>query len=327
MSRRRGLPSASSYRTDAANVQAYRPADDARNESGERLRYVPLDRIHPSPYQTRIVYDPDSDRSLCEDLELQGVLQAPVVRPHPSRLGHFEVVAGHRRVRAAQTLEAEGRGQKFLQSVPGHPESRALAVAVRELDDLTAFQLTVSENLEREDLKPWEQAKALLRHRTFLEAQGESTTVRAVAQSIQANWSTLAPYLRVAEAISPRVLALAGGQGRPIDDRALCELSLAALERAARGDTDEQRAEILAREIQRVSPTAEPASGAKRGSAKARAGLQINIRTPLDTLPPERAIAVLDRILPAARTLAGRASKADRERFDGLICALDRLLD
>jgi ParB family chromosome partitioning protein len=106
---------------------------------GEHLRRVPLGQIRPCPFQPRKDFSAESLQELADSIRAQGIVQPLVVR---DRAGHFELIAGERRWRAAQLLG--------LAEVP---------VVVREADDRTALELALIENLQRENLNPIEEAQ------------------------------------------------------------------------------------------------------------------------------------------------------------------------
>lgn len=110
------------------------PAPDTR----ERVQRVPLDRIRPCPLQPRKDFSADSLRELADSIREQGIVQPLVVR---DRQGYFELIAGERRWRAAQLLN--------LPEVP---------VIVRQADDRAVLELSLIENLQRENLNPLEEA-------------------------------------------------------------------------------------------------------------------------------------------------------------------------
>ncbi|HEY8416059.1 MAG TPA: ParB/RepB/Spo0J family partition protein, partial [Thermaerobacter sp.] len=108
---------------------------------GEPVRRVPVARILPNPFQPRRRFDPDSLAELAESIRQVGVLQPLLVRPRPE--GGYELVAGERRLRAAEMAG--------LTEVP---------VVVRNLDDREAALIALVENLQREDLDFFEEAAA-----------------------------------------------------------------------------------------------------------------------------------------------------------------------
>jgi len=107
-------------------------------DSGERVQRVPLDHIRPCPLQPRKDFSAESLRELADSIREQGIVQPLIVR---ERNGFFELIAGERRWRAAQLLQ--------LTEVP---------VIVRQADDRAALELTLIENLQRENLNAIEEA-------------------------------------------------------------------------------------------------------------------------------------------------------------------------
>lgn len=326
MARRLDLRRAPAYRPDG-NATAYKPEDDGRSAGGERVRYVTLRHIHRSRHQTRVLTDPEADRLLAEDIDAHGLTHAPVVRPHPDLPGEWETVVGHRRIVSLRILAREGRGASVLRGSGPDPEDRLAPVIVRELDDVTAQTITVGENLLRADLRPWEQAVALERLRRSLEKRGERASVRGLAAHLEASHQTIAPYVRVAQALTPEVLQLAGVvlPGETVEEgapaAALCTLSLAALERAARPCEPSARARALVAELARARQPPAENGGAKeprstdpeRGSHDdpMNRGVQLHIRRPVGVLRPAEAQRYLIRLAPALGALVRVASEGD----------------
>ncbi|MCS7089371.1 MAG: ParB/RepB/Spo0J family partition protein [Verrucomicrobiota bacterium] len=107
--------------------------------SGEAPVRVPLSAIRPNPRQPRQLFQEESLLELAESIRAQGILQPLVVR---RRADGYELIAGERRWRAAQMVG--------LTEVP---------VLVRDVDDRSALELALVENLQREDLNPIEEAQ------------------------------------------------------------------------------------------------------------------------------------------------------------------------
>ena len=95
--------------------------------------------IERSPYQPRRDFKDEELRELAESLKNNGLVQPPTV--HKNAAGRYELIAGERRLRAAQ--------------LAGWTKIRVTLV---EADDLTAAAMTTTENLQREDLNPIEEA-------------------------------------------------------------------------------------------------------------------------------------------------------------------------
>src|SRR5262249_8501270 len=121
-----------------ALIEGVPAAEDSAAAPPSNLIDVPLDQIVPSPFQPRRPFDGDSLRELAEAIRAQGVIEPLVVRPVAQRgLGglRYELIAGERRLRAAR--------QAGLETVP---------VVVRDFDDRTALEVSLVENIAREDL-------------------------------------------------------------------------------------------------------------------------------------------------------------------------------
>ena len=114
----------------------------ATREGASGSRELPIDLLSPNPRQPRESFDPEAMNELVRSIESNGVLQPVLVRPSAARQGHFEIVAGERRWRAAQ--------QAGFHTVP---------VFIRDIDDGAALQAAVIENVQRVDLNPVEEAR------------------------------------------------------------------------------------------------------------------------------------------------------------------------
>lgn len=130
--------------------------------SGETLRSIPVEKIRRGTYQPRQHFDQDALQELADSLKAQGMIQPILVRPFA---GGYEIIAGERRWRAAQLAE--------IQAIPA---------IVRELDDQSVAAVSLIENIQRKDLNPLEEARALQRlqtefgmtHQSVAEAVGRS---------------------------------------------------------------------------------------------------------------------------------------------------------
>jgi ParB family chromosome partitioning protein len=105
------------------------------------LREIPPDLIQPNARQPRRTFDHARLAELAESIRVRGVLQPIVVTPLAG--GSFELVAGERRLRAAQMVG--------LDTIPA---------LVRDTDDWERLDLALAENMARVDLNPIEEARA-----------------------------------------------------------------------------------------------------------------------------------------------------------------------
>ncbi|RMH78107.1 MAG: ParB/RepB/Spo0J family partition protein [Actinomyces sp.] len=159
-------------------------------------REVPIDRIHPNPYQPRSRFDEESLQALAASVRAVGVIQPLVVR----EVGEgYELIAGERRWRAAR--------RAGLTAVP---------VLVRRADDQSSLETAVVENLHRQDLNPLEEAAA---YQQLLDEFGLSQ--QEVAQRVGRSRSAVANTIRLLQ-LPPPVQAhlvdgrLSAGHGRAL---------------------------------------------------------------------------------------------------------------
>lgn len=116
-------------------------ADFGELDRGEATKTVAVGHLHPGKFQPRHAFDDEALKGLAESIGSKGVLQPLLVRPHPTQMGEFEIIAGERRWRAAQMAQ--------VHDVP---------VIVREFDDRETLEVALIENLQRQDLSPLEEA-------------------------------------------------------------------------------------------------------------------------------------------------------------------------
>ncbi|WP_395015545.1 ParB/RepB/Spo0J family partition protein [Dongia sp.] len=138
-------------------------------------RSMATDLLHPGRYQPRGRFSPDELKALAQSVKENGILQPILVRPHEKLGGHFEIVAGERRWRAAQLAQ--------LHEVP---------IIVRSLDDRSTLEIALIENVQREDLTPLEEAEGYAR----LMAEFEYTQ-ETLAERIGKSRSAIANLLRL----------------------------------------------------------------------------------------------------------------------------------
>ena len=205
-------------RIDGTSEQPARGgSDSSRVSPGEPtspFRLIPLAQIRPNPLQPRKEFRPEELADLEASLRVSGLLQPVTVRPAP-RGGGFELIAGERRLRAAQRI--------------GWTEIPAI---VKDVDDRMLLSLAMVENLQRSDLNPIEEAEGFEQLiRDF------SLTQQEVADIVGKDRSTIANTLRL--------LALPASVRRLVWDG---QLTIGHA-RALLGMGDEARIADLAREV------------------------------------------------------------------------------
>jgi ParB family transcriptional regulator, chromosome partitioning protein len=140
------------------------------------VKVIALDRIEPNPTQPRTIFDESALDELANSIREHGVLQPILVRP----LGEnrYQLVAGERRWRASRKA--------------GLASIHAL---VEEIDDDTALEIAIIENLQREDLSPLEEATMYDR---MIHEHGYS--IRKLADKLGKDKGYLENRLRLADA-------------------------------------------------------------------------------------------------------------------------------
>ena len=125
---------------------------------------VPVESIRPNPYQPRKTFDKEKLKELSESIKKHGIIQPLIVRKKGL---NYELVAGERRLRAAKLAK--------LQTVP---------VLVREYNEKQMRELSLVENIQRHDLNPLEEAKAiqeLMKQCSYTQAQAAERLGRSRA--------------------------------------------------------------------------------------------------------------------------------------------------
>ncbi|HEX3265121.1 MAG TPA: ParB/RepB/Spo0J family partition protein [Candidatus Limnocylindrales bacterium] len=140
------------------------------------VRNIDVERIEPNPEQPRLAFDNEALQELAASIREHGVLQPILVRPLDG--GGFQLIAGERRWRASR---AAG-----LETIPA---------LVEEIDDDTALEISIIENLQREDLSPLDEAAMYDR---MVREHGYS--VRRLAQKLGKDKGYLENRLRLADA-------------------------------------------------------------------------------------------------------------------------------
>jgi len=145
------------------------PGSAAAPRPDEELARIPVDLLQRGRYQPRLDMRPESLQELADSIRAQGVVQPIVVRPVAAqRAGEplrYEIIAGERRWRAAQMAG--------LHDLPA---------VIRHVPDSAAMAMSLIENIQRENLNPLEEARALDRlirefemtHQSAADAVGRS---------------------------------------------------------------------------------------------------------------------------------------------------------
>jgi ParB family transcriptional regulator, chromosome partitioning protein len=130
--------------------------------------------IDKNPFQTRYVDDDDALEELSESIKANGVVQPIVVRP-AEQAGRYVLILGERRLHASKKIE-----------------KTHIPALVRRVSEQQAAEMTIVENLQREDLSPLEQAQAfrILSNRFSL-------TQEQIAERVGLSRASIANYMRL----------------------------------------------------------------------------------------------------------------------------------
>jgi ParB family chromosome partitioning protein len=226
---------------------------------------IDIDLIEPSPYQPRTRFREEALDELARSIRASGIIQPLVVRPIGNR---FQLIAGERRWRAAQRAGLD-----------------KVSAIVRQVPDELALEMTLVENIQREDLNALEAARAF--ERLMDEFQ---LTQEAVAERTGKDRATVANAIRLLK-LEPTIQEwieegkLTAGHGRALLAVLDPQLRMRYAQRAARGG-------LTVRQIERLG--SRRARGAKT-LAETEVHMDPNIREALDELQRHLGTKVLLR--------------------------------
>lgn len=239
--------------TGSSAAVATAPALTTSSHSSGGPIEIDIDLIEPSPYQPRTRFREEALDELARSIQASGIIQPIVVRA----IGHrYQLIAGERRWRAAQRAGLN-----------------KVSAIVRQVPDELALEMTLVENIQREDLNAIEQARAF--ERLMDEFQ---TTQEAVAERTGKDRTTVANAIRLLKLESTiqdwiEEGKLSAGHGRALLAVPDSQLRMRYAQRAARGG-------LTVRQIERL------AARRVRGARAALVDVQMdpNIKEALDEL-------------------------------------------
>ena len=151
---------------------------------------VPIERIAPNPDQPRRRFAPEALSELSNSIREKGILQPLILRPDPTKDGHYQIVAGERRWRAAQMAQ--------VHEVPA---------IVRDFDDTEVLEVAIIENIQRADLNAVEEAQG---YRQLMERFGH--TQEKLAEALGKSRSHIANLMRLLGLPAPVLEHVAEGR-------------------------------------------------------------------------------------------------------------------
>jgi ParB family chromosome partitioning protein len=218
---------------------------------------APIESISPNPYQPRATFDEEALAELAASIREKGLLQPIVVRRAGD--GRYELIAGERRLRAAQ--------RAGLERIP---------ILVRDANDSEALELALIENLQRENLNPVEEARAFQRLADEFGLGQED-----IAQRVGKSRSTVTNSLRLLQLPSDVLAQLESGALSAGHARTLLGLDSTQAQAAVARDVLARRLSVRDTE-QLVRQRARPAdSDAERRAVEANLARALGTRVHL----------------------------------------------
>jgi ParB family chromosome partitioning protein len=247
------------------------PAPELAPASASGPQMVDIDLIEPSPYQPRTRFREEALEELARSISTNGIIQPLVLRAIGSR---YQLIAGERRWRAAQ--------RAGLRRVPS---------ILRDVPEEMALEITLVENIQREDLNPIEQARAFERLLTEFHLTQEDVAVRTGKDR-----ATVANSLRLLKLEKPVLEAIedakiSAGHGRALLGVGDPKVRAALAARASRGGlTVRQIERIGSRRSRKLAqaeeaPAADPNIRAAIDELQRHLGTRVTLRTPTNKFP------------------------------------------
>lgn len=201
MSLGRGLSSLiPSFGSASAPVKPVFAAHEAGEGDASQLSQVPPELIDPNPFQPRNTFSHGSMEDLINSIQKHGILEPLLVTRKPD--GRYELISGERRLRAAKMLG--------LPKVP---------VLVRHAEDLEKLELSLVENLQRQDLNPIEEAEG---YRELVDTF--NLTQEEAAKRVGKSREVVANTLRLLSLPGEMQAAIATGKITPTHGRLLLQV-------------------------------------------------------------------------------------------------------
>lgn len=196
------------------------------------VQLVAIDAIHPNPQQPRTIFHETALQELAISIRMHGIIQPLIVTADPAQVGHYWLIAGERRWRAAHLAE--------LSEVPA---------LIREASPQEALELALVENVQRADLNSLEEATAYqalmqefkLTHSEIAERVGKSRS------TVTNTMRLLDLPLAVQEALTTN--RISAGHARALLALPNQETMATALQAIVNQDLNVRQTEVLVRQL------------------------------------------------------------------------------
>lgn len=263
------------------------PGEASASESAAPDLLVAIDKIRPNPRQPRIEFDEAALAELVNSIRVQGVLQPLLVRR--SAEGDYELVAGERRLRAAE--------RAGLTHVP---------VFVRDITDGESLELALVENIQRDDLSPLEEAAAYQR---LIEEFGH--TQEQVAERVGKSRPAVANALRLLRL--PESIKKDLARGRLTAGHARVLLSIDDADAQIRAAKQIQTRQMSVRDAEQLAAARKGTAARPQTRDPHRAALERDLSTALGTRV---------RITPKGKGGRIEIEYYSREELDGIVARI-----
>jgi ParB family chromosome partitioning protein len=247
----RGLDALISNSSASAGIET--PAPDAGGDG--QFRMAPVGSITAGPFQPRITFDKEKLAELTRAIQSQGIIEPLIVRRIGAADAHepesdgprYELIAGERRLRAARDAGLE-----------------AVPVVVRELDDRAALEMSLVENIVREELNAVEEGLAFFRLADHFGLSHDQ-----IAERVAKSRPYVSNSIRLLELPQPilKMIAkgeLTAGQARPLLALGSADAQLSAARRIA-------AVGISSRGVEEMAESSRPRASSKKGANRSAA--------------------------------------------------------
>lgn len=235
---------------DALISTDYVSGTEVETEGSSSINEIPLDHITPNADQPRTDFDEDSLRELADSIRHIGLVQPITVYELDEQPGHYRIISGERRYRAAQMAQ--------LESLPAY---------IRTAADEQVMEMALIENIQREDLNAIEIALAFKKL-----MENYDLTQEQLSERVGKKRATIANYLRLLRLPAEIQMALKDAKITMGHARALLgvddpELQLAFYEQVLKESLSVRQVEQMIREyLQEEDPKTKTKKSPKRSS-------------------------------------------------------------
>lgn len=241
--------------------------ETSQHAADQGVHNVPIENISANPRQPRSNFDEEGIKELSTSIKKHGVIQPIIVTLDPSQSDRFILVAGERRLIAAQ--------KAGLQSIP---------IIIREVTDRERLEIALIENLQRSDLNPLEEAEA---YRQLIE--DFNLTHEEIAARVTKSRAEVTNTLRLL-ALAPKVQdaliegGITKGHARAIVSLPNWQAQNAVLRSVMEKDLNVRQTEELVKRISgqkttpRLKPDRAPEIAALENELRAQLGAKVSVK-------------------------------------------------